>query len=280
MPPWLVWVSAGVGASVVLLILLRVMGAGSYYREDSSPEHWLQVAEAQFNEREFTRALDSCQTAELRKPDVDTQGRIRALRERIQKGMLRDQDQAALDGSKHALESMQQLEASYPTTSRPRPVVRELARTAQQWLKTYSDIVRRYPESAGDVQKVQDLYDRCAPLAQLDKPDDATDVMFAVERRLAPPRPLYREALFVADSYLQAHPNDPNNGKLKDRRDGVVGAAKAEFDRHEAEARRLLSAGQWAAARSELQLMRNVIVVDAWTKVADALEKDIQHASK
>jgi len=280
MPPWLMWVSIGAVSSVVLLILLRLLGAGSYYREESSPEHWLQVAEAQFNDRDFMRAIDSCQNAELRKPDAETMQRIRALRERIQKGQLRDQDQAALDGAKHALESMQQLEASYPSTSRPRPVVRELARNAQQWLKSYSEILRRYPESASSVQTVQDLYDRTATLAQLDKPDDATDVIFAVERRLAPPRPLYREALFVADGYISAHPNDPNIGKLRDRREGVVTAAKAEFDRHEATARSLLAAGQWAAARSELQLMRNVIVIDAWSKVADALDKDIQRVSK
>lgn len=277
---WVLWVPLGAVAFVVLLVLLRLLGAGSYYREQSTPEHWLAVAESQLAERAFARALDSCRVAEMGKPRPETAEQILALCKRIEQEMLRDADQATLDLARHSLEAMRQLEAKFPSATRPRPVARELARSAKLWLERYQEVVSRYSDRVRDVQEVQDLFSRSAPEAQLERPDDHTDVIFAMEQRLVLLRPLYREALSLADGYLAGHPNDAGYGDVRAKREAVVATARADFERREASARRLLAAGRFADARKELQAMRDAIVVNSWGGRADAVEKEIQAAEK
>ena len=124
------------------------------------------------------------------------------------------------------------------------------------------------------------MFDRFAPEAKIEQPDVAADVLFAVERRLSLPRPLYRDAVTMVDDYLRAHPGDTGTKELKASKDAVVKAARAEFDRHETEARRLLAARRFAEAKKALDEMRNAIVVEAWGQLADAVDRDIQRAEK
>lgn len=277
--PWVIWAWVGALAIVVPLALKPLFGAGSYYSEES-PEHWLSVAEKQLAEGSLTRALDSCQTAEMRKPDYNTQQKIKDLRARIEERRTRDRDQTSLDSAKNALQAMEKFEQTHLAGAQPRAAVRELARSAQTWLRNYADIVRRYPDRSGDVTRVQSILDRFAAKAQLERPDDSTDVLWAVNRRLTLERPLYGDALAMIDGYVSTHPNDPAIAELKNRRAAIVTTARADFDRHEAEARRLLAAGRAADARKEVQAMRDAIVVNAWGAQADALEREIDRAAK
>jgi len=105
-------------------------------------------------------------------------------------------------------------------------------------------------------------------------------VLFAVERRMSLSRPLYVEAMRTIDDYLSAHPNDKRGPKLRERRDAIVKTARTEYDRNEADARRLLGSRSFADARRALQAMREAIVDDAWVRNADAVEKDIVAAEK
>jgi hypothetical protein len=280
MPAWLTWVLVGALAFVLVLVVMRLLGAGSYYREEASPEHWLALAASQFDRREFSRALDSCSLADTRNPGAETRQRIQELRERIKVRMLRDADQGTLDLAQRALESMQQFEIKYLAASQPRPAARELARAAEQWLQRYAAVVRRYTDTAPDVPKVQALYDRYAPQAQLEQPDDSADVLFAVERRLGVPRPNYRDALTFIDGFMAAHPNDRRFGELERARATIVSTARAEFDRHAAEAKNLIAARRFDEARAEVKAMRDAIAVDSWAAQANAVEQDIERAAK
>jgi hypothetical protein len=275
-----VWAGLAALGFGIVLVLMRVGGAGSYYDEEGSPEHWLTRAETELKQGAFQRALDSVQMAELRKPDADTKSRIESMREKIKSTMGRERDEVAITAARRGLGVMEEFEQLHLSASRPRPAVRELARNAQQWLQNYGDVMRRYPETSADVAKVKSMYDRFAPEAQLDRPDDSGDVLFKVERRLSLPVPLYSDALAAIDDYLRTHATDPKAQDLRDRRTQVVDKAKADFDRHETAARRFLSIRQFADARKEVMAMRNAIVVNAWAKVADALEKDIDSAAK
>jgi hypothetical protein len=279
-PAWINWVVWCGVAGVALPFVLWLLDAGSYYREVASPQHWLETAKTHLAQGEWSRALDACKSAEMYDPDAATLKGIQELREQINKRMLRDKDQSNLTLAKNSLAEMEEFERTHLGIEQRRPAARELAKKAQVWLKNYKDAVSRYPETAADVQKVQSLYDRIAPIAQLDKPDDADDVLFAVDRLLAPPRPFYREAMMALDGYLAAHPNDKRGPKLRERRDGIVRTARADYDRHEAEARRLVTSKAFAAARHELKAMREAIVEEEWAKSADAIERDIAAGEK
>ncbi|HZN41541.1 MAG TPA: FHA domain-containing protein [Planctomycetota bacterium] len=220
-PAWINWVMWGTLSFVGLLVALRLLGAGEYYREQGSPQHWLETARTQLAQGEFSRALDSCKSAEMREPDAETLRHIQELREQINARIARDKDQSNLTLAKNSLTAMEEFERTHLGIDQPRPAARELARNAQLWLKNYKDVVSRYPDAAADVAKVQSLYNRFAPIAQLEKPDDADDVLFAVDRFLALRPPLYREALMTIDGYLAAHPNDKRGPKLRERRDVI-----------------------------------------------------------
>jgi pSer/pThr/pTyr-binding forkhead associated (FHA) protein len=279
-PAWINWVVWGTLSFVALLIVLRLLGAGEYYREQGSPQHWLEEATKQLEQGDFSRALDSCQSADMLKPDAETLKQIQELREKITARIARDKDQSNLTLAKNSLQAMEEFEKTHLGIEQPRPAARELARNAQLWLKNYSETVRRYPDTAQDVAKVQSLFNRFAPIAQLDKPDDADDVLFAVDRRMSLSPPLYFQAMRAIDDYLSAHPNDKRAPKLRERRDGIVKTARVEYDRNEAEARRHLSSRSFAEARRALQAMREAIVDDAWVRNADALERDIAAGEK
>ncbi|HEX6810458.1 MAG TPA: FHA domain-containing protein [Planctomycetota bacterium] len=279
-PPWVNWVIWCTVAFAALLLILWMLDAGSYYREHASPEHWLKVAQAELDKGEFNRALESCQMAMTREPDAVTQKNIEELRKKIEARRGRDKDQGALTSAKNSLEAMEQFEKNYLGAEQPRAAVRELARNAQQWLKLYSEVVARYPDTAGDVPKVQSLFNRWSPLAQLTQPDDANDVLFAVDRRLSLQRPLYREAIAAINGYLATRPNDKNGPKLIARRDEILKSARAEFDRREAQARQFLSSRRLDDARREVQAMRDLILDDAWAAQADAVDRAIQAAGQ
>lgn len=268
------------GAMVALMVILYLLDAGSYYREVASPQYWLETARNHLAQGEFSRALDACKSAEMHDPDTESLRQIKELREQINAKILRDKDQSNLTLAKNSLTAMEEFEKTHLGIEQPRPAARELARLAQAWLKNYSEVVSRYPDAAQDVGRVQSLYGRYAPIAQLEKPDDADDLLFKVERLMSVPPPLYYQALKEIDGYLAAHPNDKRGPKLRARRDGIVSTARAEYDRHEAEARRLLSSRAFAAARQELKLMRAAIADDDWAKSADAIERDITAAEK
>ena len=278
-PAWFAWV-VGASAFVLVAVLMRLLGVGSYYREESSPDHWLTVAESQLEAGDLDRALDSCRVADLSGPDGPTKERIQSLRDRIKQRMQREEDQGTLDQAQRSFETMRQFEAKYLASAHPVPAVRDLARNAKYWLEHYGEVVRRHTDKAPLVPQVQGLFDRYAPLAQLDRPDDAADVQFAIEQRLALPRPLYRDALNVVDGYLSAHPSDPSYADLTERRDAVVNAARADFDRHGTEARRLLAERRFAEARKEVLAMREAIVMNSWAPLADAVDRDINRAEK
>jgi hypothetical protein len=279
-PVWINWVIWCAVAFVALLVVLWLLGAGSYYREQKSPQHWLEEATKHLEQGDLTRALDSCQSADLLKPDAETLKNIQELRGKINARIARDKDQSNLTLAKKSLEAMEEFEKAHLGIAQPRPAARELARNAQLWLKNYKDVVSSYPDTAADVAKVQSLFSRFAPIAQLEKPDDADDVLFAVERRMSLSRPLYVEAMRTIDDYLSAHPNDKRGPKLRERRDAIVKTARTEYDRNEAEARRLLGSRSFADARRALQAMREAIVDDAWVRNADAVERDIVAAEK
>lgn len=279
-PEWIKWVMWGSLSFVLLLVALKLLGAGEYYREVASPQYWLETAKTHLAAGEFSRALDSCKSAEMHDPDAETLRHIEELRKQINAKILRDKDQSNLTLAKNSLTAMEEFEKAHLGIEQPRPAARELARNAQAWLKNYSEVVSRYPDAAQDVGKVQSLYNRFAPIAQLEKPDDADDLLFKVERLMSVPPPLYYQALKEIDGYLAAHPNDKRGPKLRARRDGIVSTARAEYDRHEAEARRLLGSRAFAAARQELKLMRDAIADDDWAKNADAIERDITAAEK
>ena len=279
-PTWLNWVLWCTGAMVALMVVLYLMDAGSYYREQGSPEHWLTEARKHLAAGEITRANDCCMNAERCKPDAETLKNIQELRETIKAKQLRASDESTLTLAKNSLQAMEEFEKAHLGIAQPRPAARELARNAQLWLKNYKDVVSRYPDTAADVAKVQSLFSRFAPIAQLEKPDDVDDVLFAVERRMSLSRPLYVEAMRAIDDYLSAHPNDKRGPKLRERRDAIVKTARTEYDRNEADARRLLGSRSFADARRALQAMREAIVDDAWVRNADAVEKDIVAAEK
>jgi len=279
-PAWINWVIWGTLSFVALLVVLRLLGAGDYYREQASPQHWIDEATKKLEQGDFTSALDSCQMADNCKPDAATLQNIQELRGKINARIARDKDQSNLTLAKKSLEAMEEFEKAHLGIAQPRAAARELARNAQLWLKNYKDVVSRYPDTAADVAKVQSLFSRFAPIAQLEKPDDADDVLFAVDQRMSLSRPLYVEAMRAIDDYLSAHPNDKRGPKLRERRDAIVKTARTEYDRNEAEARRLLGSRSFADARRALQAMREAIVDDAWVRNADAVEKDIVAAEK
>jgi len=279
-PQWLLWISLCAVAFVLLLILPPLFGAGAKLREESSPANHLAQAEIHFQQGSYQRALDSCQVADMRGPDDGTRERIQDLRKRIQERMGREGDQTALDNARLTLESLQQFETTYLAKPQPGPAARELARNAKIWLDRYTEVVKRHPDRAADVQKVKSMFDRFTPIAKLERPDDASDVLFAVDRRLALSRPQYREALALIDDYLRTHPNDPGATQLKDARTRITQAAREEFDRREAAARRHLTGGRFAEARKEVDAMRDAMVNDGWGKIADAVDQEIQRAEK
>jgi pSer/pThr/pTyr-binding forkhead associated (FHA) protein len=279
-PPWLMWLSICAVAFVLLIFVPPALGFGSYLREASTPEYQLKLAEEQFQKGELAAAMKSLQLADLRSPSGETKDRMDALRKKIEERTMRESDQTALDAARQLVESMQQFEQTYLAKPQPGPAARDLARKAKVWLERYTEVVKRHADHAGDVLKVQLMYDRYAPLAKLDRPDDSADVLFAVDQRMALARPQYRDAVYQIDDYLRTHPNDSGAGALRDRRTKISQRAREEFDRREASARRYLAGGQLTDAKKELDAMRDAIVDDTWGKIADAVEKDIQRAEK
>jgi hypothetical protein len=277
--PWL-WVGLTGLAFVIVWVLVRVAGGGSYYEEQATPEVFLARAERELEAGQLARALDSVQMAEMRKPDDAMRQRAQDVRARIKAQQSRSGDEEKLDSARRGLAAMTQFETTYLVKEQPRPAVREIARMAKAWLASYAGVVRRYPDQSPDVAKVQAIADRYTKTAELEKPDDHTDILFGVERRLGLPQPLYREALMLLDGYIAARKNSPNVHLLESRRADVVKAAREAYERHEADTRKFVAVKNWRDARKSLTNMREAIVVNGWVAGADALDQQITAGEK
>ena len=273
------WIVGGILLLAVMPFAIKMLGGGAYYAEEK-PGAMVARAEQQLANGEFSAARDTYELAMLRKPDGETATRLADLKTRLDAQQHRAEDQGALDSAQKSVQAMRDLQNQYPLGKRPSPVVRELARTSKSWLDRYSAVAKRHPDTAPLVTEVQVVHDAHRAQAQLDRPDNAEDVLFAVERRLGVANPQWSEALRQLDDYVSSHPHDSAIDTLKSRRKTVVEAAQAAFDKHEASAKNFLAERKFDDARKQVTSMRSASVVPGLDSRANELEQQIARAAR
>jgi len=275
--PWIV----GAGALVLVIpFAFKLFGGGSYYVEESASAIATR-ADEHLQRGEFTQARDDIALARLRSPDDDTVARLDALKTKVDAALALAADQPTLDLATKSIEALRELQAQYPAGNRPVPVVRELAKTSKSWLDRFAPVAKKYDATRKLADEAQLVWDSNRAIAQLDRPDDAADVLFAVDRRLAVANPQFFEAIRQIDDYVNTHKNDPKADDLRARRSAIRDEARAALEKHEATAKSLLAEKKIADALKQVEGMRRAAAVEAaWNSRADAVEAEIARAGK
>lgn len=274
------WIAGSAALLLVIPFAFKMLGGGSYYAEESAAAITTRAAE-HLQRGELLQARSDIELALLRSPQDETRITLDDLKAKVDAQIAFVADKPSLDLATKSVEAMRELQTQYPAGKRPLPVIRELARTSKAWLDRFAAVAKKHETTAKLVSEVQLVQDSNRALAQLDRPDDAADVLFAVDRRLAVANPQFFEAVRQIDDYVNSHPNDPKLDDLRSRRSAIVETARTALETHEASAKSLLAEKKIADAQKHLEGMRRAAAVEAtWNSRADAVEAEILRAGK
>ncbi len=275
--PRAVWASTLVAVAAVLLIL--VVELLSSVDATRSPADLVGLAETQLAQGQSARALDTLEIAGRNASDPALKARILDLRTRIETSLRRQADQDAIDRARVALQALLDFERVVvrrePTR---RAVAREFVRNADAFLAAYGEVLGRHDDLRGEPGRVKELRDRHAPAAELDRPDDADDVLFAVDRMLRPTARPYRSAVARLDAYLATAPEGPETTRVRQHRDRLVTEGRTWFDGRIAEIDRLRKLGQFDEARRLLDQLKERSALDDWRPSLDAVASRVEAA--
>jgi hypothetical protein len=273
------WVIAAVVAPIAMVIVTKTLRSDT--TADKSPADLLAQARAELADQKPERALDTVTLAELRSPAPETRQALADLRRQIEAQIKRSADLPQVQRAQEEVEAMRNLEATALATKPPRrAAARALVRAARAWQSQHNELATRYPELAPVALQVRALEQAYVQAADLDQPDSADDVFFAVERRLAMPKPWYKDALQQIDAYMSGFPKDPQIKALMAKREDVLAAASAEFEARTKEARAALAEKQVDVAKEALIRMRECMMESFQPPITDAVAKEIESAEQ
>src|SRR5690606_12103585 len=132
---------------------------------------------------DFADALDALELADARTADGRQQARIRELRQQVERRVQRLEDGPVLDGARVAHASLREFVTRYLADGAVRPEAREFVALAEGWLDRCAEAARRWDEERPRAAQVEDWLVHCRPVAEVDSPEAAADVLFRAERR-------------------------------------------------------------------------------------------------
>lgn len=268
-PRWHLFSGLILLSAAVIWILLRVL-AGSVGGQSAADQ--LALAETQLVRGDPQAALRTAKAAAARaEGDIELQHKIAAFEARIEQINRAAADSALLDNARQAFSNLEAFERIYlapaPTA---RPACREFVRIADRWRTEYAEVCERHPESSGLVAEVAAMRARYVAAAELERPDDVEDVLFAARRATRLRRPRYKDAVQLLDSFIAGAGDPAAVERARAYRSELVEAGRSWLDQRVEQLQREFERGRADAVLSEIDLLLSDTVLDEWKPALEA----------
>lgn len=200
------WMPAAALFTFVLVAALVVLRAFSGSTWPKSPQHYVDLARAQFGNRQPQRALDTLAFA-LREATGATREEALALEADIRRLQLESAELPKVVAARQEQDLLLSFEGRHLRSGASRAAARELARLCDEWRQKHAEVCGRHADGQALLQAVDNLRARHVAVAALTEPDTEDDVLFAARSRLEYRWRDYRGAMARLDGFLRVHPD-------------------------------------------------------------------------
>jgi hypothetical protein len=202
-PNWLPAVSLFALVLVGGLVVLRAFSNSTWPR---SPQHYVDLARAQFGNRQPQRALDTLAFA-LREATGATRDEALALEADIRRMQLESAELPKVIAARQEQDLLSSFEGRHLRGAPTRAAAREFVRLCDDWRQKHGEVCSRHGEGQALLRAVDGMRARHAALAALGEPDTEADVLFAARSRLDYRWRDYRGAMERLDGFLRQNPD-------------------------------------------------------------------------
>jgi hypothetical protein len=262
-PVWVPVLSLSALVCVAALLGIRHFQGSTW---PNSPQHYVDLARAQFGNHDPERALVTLGFA-LREATGATRTEALQLEADIRRMLLETAERPKIAIARQEHDLLLEFSERYLRDGGERPAVRELVRACDQWLQRHREVCALVTEGGPLLRTIEELRARHVAAAALSEPDTAADVIFAARARLRFQWRDYRGAMARLDAFLAARPADPDvvaerakllaegerwlQGKLRSI-DGLLDRGDTDnAERDLAQLERWSALPEWAAAVAE-----------------------------
>lgn len=228
-PPWAVLSMAVLGGIAVVVILLRVVTATGA----PEPRDLLNLAETKLESGEIVMARSYVDQAERLGPSAAVQREIARLRRRIDEVAEAKAELLALGNARsHFDVRLRRFHEFYLVgKENPRSAAREFVDLLEEWLSEFRVTCTETEEGRGLIAQAERWFTTYRPIAQLDEPDTAEDVIFSAARRTRRrDRNNYREAIGLLDRWLATGAQREDAARVREQRAQWVEDAREWYD--------------------------------------------------
>jgi len=277
-PRWHLFSGLLLLSAAVVWISLRVLDSSV---GGQSAADLLALAEAQLVRGNPQLAQQTARTAAARaEGDAELSAKIKAFEARIEQIARAAADSQVLENARQALQNLKTFERGYlAATPPPRPASREFVRLADDWRDRYAATCEHHAQERDLVQEVAALRAKYAAAAELDRPDDVDDVMFAARRATRLRRPRYGDAVRRLDAFVARGADPAAIERARALRTELVEEGRAWLDQKIAQLRREFERGRSDAVLSEVDILLTESVLDEWKPELEALARTWRQAA-
>lgn len=194
------WLPAVAITAAVLLVVVFLVQRLRDSTWPHSPKHYVELAQAQFDNNKLERALETLAFA-LRDGSGDEHAQAVALDEKIRRRMLENAAAQQVLSAKHEHDLLQSFVETY-LQSAERPAARECVRLCDVWLAKNREACSVHSLGKPFLQAIEAMRERFVIPAALGSTESAADVLFAARAMMRFQWRDYIGALARIDAFL------------------------------------------------------------------------------
>ena len=263
------WVPASAITAAVLLLVVFVVQRLQDSTWPHSPKHFVELAQAQFDNNKLERALETLAFA-LRDATGDEHAHAVALDEKIRSRMLENAAAQQVLRAQHEHDLLKSFVATY-LKSVERPAARECVRLCDAWLDTHREACSVHPQGKRLLQAIEAMRERFVIPAALGSAESAADVLFAARSMLRFQWRDYIGAMARLDAFLA---RNQGHAEVSAAREDMLAEGEQWLQKRLQRLDRTLARGDTGNAETDLNQLERWVAIPRWrTRIAERRAK-------
>lgn len=251
--------------AAILVIAMFVVQRLSDSTWPHSPAHFVELAQAQYDNNHSERALETLAFA-LRDATGETRAQAVELEKMIRRMMLENASALQVSDARYQLELIKSFVARY-LKSIERPAARECIRLCDEWLGLHRTVCADHSRGQPLLTQVEGIRGRFVTAAAPGSPETAADVIFAARSRMRFQWRDYKGAFATLDAFLS---RNADNEEVKAERKQLLVDGDEWLQKQLRRLDRQLQRGDLSNAEHDLDKMEKYVVIPEWqTMIAE-----------
>lgn len=269
------WLPASAITAALLVVAMFIVQRLSDSTWPHSPKHFVELAQAQYDNNDAQRALETLAFA-LRDATGETRTQAEALEKDIRRMMLEQASALQVSDARYELDLIKSFVSRY-LKSTDRPAARECVRLCDVWLESFRSVCDGHSRGQALLTELESIRSRYISAAAPGSAETAADVIFAARSRLRFQWRDYKGAFAALDAFLGRNGGDElvakERKKLLTEGDEWLQKQLRRLDRQ-------LERGDLDLAEQDLGRIDKWVVIPEWQAAIDERRTRLQSLQK